>query len=200
MEKSNEDAIAITYHAKVSDIDGHRREFSFAEQVSASELQRLRSDREYSIEYLSARCCRQMSAMMQAEPWVCSAREDECRERAVKLVFTPMNYIHKDPPCIHDIGPIPICRDPKCNVAAHLTHREIAKMFSRECQKQGITAKGESSFYSRKARVCANCGRSGEGSAILTCGRCRIAYYCNRDCQTNHWKIHRKGCADNKKA
>lgn len=26
------------------------------------------------------------------------------------------------------------------------------------------------------------------------CSRCKVAYYCNAECQHKHWPIHRKGC------
>jgi hypothetical protein len=141
IKKRSEDTV-ITYHAKVSDIDGRHRDFTFAEPVSFTELERLRTQVEYSIDYLNARCHRHLPTIMEAEPWVCSAREGVCRERAALLVFTPMNYMHIDPPAIYDIGPIPVCRDPKCNIAAHSAHRDIAKEVSRQCEKSGISKKG----------------------------------------------------------
>ncbi|KAF2276278.1 uncharacterized protein EI97DRAFT_474255 [Westerdykella ornata] len=39
---------------------------------------------------------------------------------------------------------------------------------------------------------CATCGKS----ASLQCGRCKNAWYCNRDCQRSDWKTHRKDCSE----
>ena len=44
------------------------------------------------------------------------------------------------------------------------------------------------------AKVCALCQRQ----ANKTCSRCGIATYCSRDCQTTHWKVHKKTCKPTK--
>ncbi|PAA81453.1 hypothetical protein BOX15_Mlig024716g1, partial [Macrostomum lignano] len=38
---------------------------------------------------------------------------------------------------------------------------------------------------------CANCGKL---DALQRCSKCKISYYCGRDCQVNHWKKHKKNC------
>ena len=35
-----------------------------------------------------------------------------------------------------------------------------------------------------------------ERSTMLSCTRCRWANYCSQECQTQHWKIHKKICCD----
>lgn len=42
-----------------------------------------------------------------------------------------------------------------------------------------------------KGPVCANCGRMHD---LKKCARCRQVYYCDRDCQTIHWSVHKTGC------
>lgn len=39
---------------------------------------------------------------------------------------------------------------------------------------------------------CRSCGRAG---ATRRCTACRIALYCDRNCQRAHWKAHKKECA-----
>ena len=39
---------------------------------------------------------------------------------------------------------------------------------------------------------CAACGLLVDGR--LRCGRCRVARYCDRDCQRQHWRAHRENC------
>ena len=41
--------------------------------------------------------------------------------------------------------------------------------------------------------VCQNCGKGGK-VALLQCSRCKKAKYCNRKCQKENWKVHKKNC------
>ena len=38
---------------------------------------------------------------------------------------------------------------------------------------------------------CAVCGSM---AGLKACSRCQEVYYCSRDHQTAHWKIHKKTC------
>lgn len=40
---------------------------------------------------------------------------------------------------------------------------------------------------------CASCGTS--GVPLKKCAKCHTAVYCNRECQTSDWKVHKKVCA-----
>ncbi len=44
-----------------------------------------------------------------------------------------------------------------------------------------------------KGRPCEECGIVPE--APNRCSRCKAAVYCSRDCQTSHWRKHKKTCA-----
>ena len=44
----------------------------------------------------------------------------------------------------------------------------------------------------RGSSRCAKCGAIGE---MFRCSRCRKAMYCSKDCQRNHWKIHKPTCS-----
>lgn len=48
----------------------------------------------------------------------------------------------------------------------------------------------------RETNVCRLCGKSEkpDGSALMTCSRCKRAKYCSRDCQKADWKQHRNVC------
>lgn len=43
-----------------------------------------------------------------------------------------------------------------------------------------------------KVTACESCGQVG---AKKKCGRCRCVYYCSRECQVEHWKMHKHVCA-----
>ena len=42
-------------------------------------------------------------------------------------------------------------------------------------------------------RICRCCSKP--GSSLLACSRCKLAYYCGRECQTKDWKEHKKSCS-----
>ena len=43
-------------------------------------------------------------------------------------------------------------------------------------------------------RFCSTCGASSEGKELLECSGCRIAFYCDRNCQKSQWKTHKPTC------
>lgn len=46
---------------------------------------------------------------------------------------------------------------------------------------------------SEQLQVCAKCNSSQPG--LRKCAKCKSANYCNRECQTAHWKDHKKECS-----
>jgi tetratricopeptide (TPR) repeat protein len=56
---------------------------------------------------------------------------------------------------------------------------------------------GNRMVQSAKAEeVCQNCGKGGggPGKVLLQCSRCKKVKYCDRDCQKENWKDHKKNC------
>merc|ERR1712096_377432 len=43
-------------------------------------------------------------------------------------------------------------------------------------------------------RSCSYCHKSGRDVQLTYCKGCRIAFYCNPQCQRSHWKEHKKAC------
>lgn len=46
-------------------------------------------------------------------------------------------------------------------------------------------------FSDYKGPRCANCSQIHD---LKKCARCRKEFYCSKDCQTKHWKIHKSKC------
>lgn len=48
---------------------------------------------------------------------------------------------------------------------------------------------------SLKVRVCDNCSVA-TPEKLLLCSRCKYVYYCDEQCQTEHWSIHKDECKE----
>lgn len=48
--------------------------------------------------------------------------------------------------------------------------------------------------YSACARTCAGCGRYGTVD-LKRCDRCKAVWYCGRNCQIQHWDVHKPNCS-----
>ncbi|KAG0289279.1 hypothetical protein BGZ98_003912 [Dissophora globulifera] len=53
-----------------------------------------------------------------------------------------------------------------------------------------LDAYQESDGWAQDGKVCRKC----EAKATHRCGKCKKAFYCTRECQTDHWKAHRPTC------
>jgi ankyrin repeat protein len=47
----------------------------------------------------------------------------------------------------------------------------------------------------QKRRRCEQCGTTTTGQKMKKCGACKTVYYCNRDCQTANWPLHKQVCS-----
>ena len=134
--------------------------------------------------------------------WKCSPR-DECRRPATRFVRTPGWYpAQPDRPgggrevhmVIFNPGSTPICDNPACEGAAHQSTKMILKSVSDTIQQeQG----GEGTpLYDKKTRVCDYCKaeQSEQKKPMKSCSQCKVAYYCDRECQRKAWKGHKEIC------
>ena len=91
---------------------------------------------------------------------------------------------------------LPVCSDKMCEAEAHrVTKQTFKKMYKNFTKIDGE----EYTKLKKKSliRYCACCNRTEEksGPALSKCSRCKIFYYCNRDCQVKHWNEgHKKTC------
>jgi hypothetical protein len=46
----------------------------------------------------------------------------------------------------------------------------------------------------KKQRHCEQCGTTTFGQKMKICGACKTVYYCDRECQTTDWPLHKPVC------
>jgi hypothetical protein len=73
-----------------------------------------------------------------------------------------------------------------CSVACQRNHWKAHKP---ECISPGKRQK-----QIQNVATCQNCLQNIISKNPMTCSRCKNATYCCRDCQVNHWKIHKPEC------
>eukprot|EP00526_Cylindrotheca_closterium_P004996 CAMPEP_0113603508 /NCGR_PEP_ID=MMETSP0017_2-20120614/1315_1 /TAXON_ID=2856 /ORGANISM="Cylindrotheca closterium" /LENGTH=628 /DNA_ID=CAMNT_0000511903 /DNA_START=51 /DNA_END=1934 /DNA_ORIENTATION=+ /assembly_acc=CAM_ASM_000147 len=61
--------------------------------------------------------------------------------------------------------------------------------------KDTVIAADPTRYIQRQVEICNNCrkGVPSEGS-LMTCARCKLAQYCSKACQKEHWSHHKKFC------
>eukprot|EP00026_Physarum_polycephalum_P009439 Phypoly_transcript_09563.p2 GENE.Phypoly_transcript_09563~~Phypoly_transcript_09563.p2 ORF type:complete len:162 (+),score=14.83 Phypoly_transcript_09563:291-776(+) len=63
---------------------------------------------------------------------------------------------------------------------------EINMILSNAAKK----LKGEQVSQARDFKKCAQCQKPG----TKKCALCQSVFYCGRECQKSHWKVHKKAC------
>jgi hypothetical protein len=76
--------------------------------------------------------------------------------------------------------------------------REMCSAASVQLEAAGLALVGFATPYACNNPACSNV--SGPSELLLVngrscvCGGCRVAHYCSRDCQRQHWKLHKPVC------
>lgn len=55
-------------------------------------------------------------------------------------------------------------------------------------------AKAKAESLMPRENQCARCGKDSAAAALMTCGRCKSAQYCGRECQVAHFGEHKATC------
>jgi hypothetical protein len=73
--------------------------------------------------------------------------------------------------------------------------RHVSLMLEPDIQRVQELAKGWVSTFGEEflePSTCAVCGRE----AMKRCSKCRVEWYCSRDCQVKDWKRHKPICQE----
>ncbi len=106
----------------------------------------------------------------------------------ISLACLPTSSSTRRPP--HDLRRQLLCTR-GCSVNDHTITIMIAKKLSKVCQLAVQSDRGAIDV-GHSFRMCSCCGAVSE--AIDTCP-CIRAWYCNADCQLQHWPTHKPNCA-----
>ncbi|KAJ7623509.1 hypothetical protein FB45DRAFT_1089047 [Roridomyces roridus] len=118
-----------------------------------------------------------------------SHREDTCRYASSGNIPVSVKGF-EDPLCGcgegHDLGAV--SRDPQWKeLAPRMTRGAISPLFFL-----GYLDTLDERLKELTSSACAACGKSNVN--LRKCGRCKEVEYCSKECQTGHWKTHKKGC------
>ncbi|CAD7695454.1 unnamed protein product [Ostreobium quekettii] len=77
-------------------------------------------------------------------------------------------------------------------VTPHKLARHFPPIAAAMAAARGGASDEQREITNTKARaVCQACGKE---NAHKACSKCRVVHYCSRQCQTFHWKTHKKEC------
>jgi len=202
--------VTIKYTSICKDTQGRSQQFAFDDIVPAGALAGLLAEAKSgaAAPALMSIAHSHSPAILAAKPWVCSAREEICSEPATNLVCSPALYpAHAGSgPMVADLCCVPVCGDPVCETTAKQMSQMLFKGVSDE-MRQEEGRQGAPALYDAKLRMCAACGAGAVKNAttlanaaakakLVVCARCKSVYYCGRDCQKAHWKVHKRGCVE----
>lgn len=76
-----------------------------------------------------------------------------------------------------------------CALKKHHCFESSAPVFSMQAKKACVQDEG-----GHKIQSCLNCKTDNADKPLLTCGKCKTAKYCGKECQKAHWPEHKHFC------
>jgi hypothetical protein len=156
--------------------------------LPAGDIERGKTDRKYRLNVIGDMIRRSRTEMMSLRPsWNCYS----CQGDFYKFASIPSGLTSSDEngrvPC--RLFLIPVCSDGRCITSST---QEINPIIARAAKATGNRRK---SHPDRGIQFCRKCDEVDDASErFKQCSRCKVAYYCSRECQKEHWKIHKKEC------
>jgi len=74
--------------------------------------------------------------------------------------------------------------------------RQLSRLRAANYRRCSLTMSQRGIFTTPTSvcKACAYCGMRRELVASKVCGKCRGVHYCNAQCQTKHWRVHKSRC------
>jgi hypothetical protein len=156
--------------------------------LPAGVIERGKTDRNYRVNIIQDMIRRSNTKMMSRKPsWHCFS----CQGNFHKFNAIPSGLTSTDEngrvPC--RLFLIPVCSDEGCSTSST---QEFNSILAGAAQDTG----SKRAFHpDRGVQVCRKCTKSDDASErFKQCSRCKVAYYCSRECQKEHRRIHKKDC------
>jgi len=145
----------------------------------AGVLRRAKTDQDFSRKLLQTAAAEMRHEMLQLADWTCF----NCNRKAKAFVQSIGMHPDHDPFSFVDMLAIPICADSACNIAAQHQTEDILRDVMGDAQADS------------RIRICSNCKKGEtEDHKMDACGRCKVTYYCSKECQRKDWPVHKKFC------
>jgi hypothetical protein len=163
----------------VSPLD-YEKEF----MLPAGEIERGKTDERYRKDVLLYHMISHPEIMSLKRSWYCYS----CQGNFHKFCPFPSGLTNSDEngrvPC--NVILLPVCSDGRCTTSAT---QELNSVIAHETPGRNLRPDPSLPL------LCRKCKKSDDASEqFKQCSRCKVTYYCNRDCQKAHWKIHKKEC------
>jgi hypothetical protein len=157
----------------------YKKEF----MLPAGDIERGKTDETYRTDVLLFNMVSHPQMMSLKPSWYCFS----CQGNFHEFCSFPSGLTNTDEngrvPC--KVILMPVCSDGRCTTSST---QEINSMLAL---KSGHDLHPDGSV----PLLCRKCKKSDDASErFKQCSRCKVTYYCGRDCQKDHWRIHKKEC------
>jgi hypothetical protein len=188
MAGSSERMVPVDFSATIlyRGRDGSMSKLNYEKEymLPAGDIERGKTDERYRTDVLLHDMISHPQIMSLKRSWYCFS----CQGSFHKFFSFPSGLTDPDEngrvPCKAIL--LPVCSDGRCTISSTQEFHSILAQVD-----PGIDLDPDPSL----PLLCRKCKKSDDASEqFKQCSRCKVTYYCNRDCQKAHWKIHKKEC------
>ena len=187
MRRSDEVDELVAFVCDAEDRTGKKQHFELLLSVHPAVLRACLADPVSKRDLMTEVIDNAKPEILESKRWRCMA----CDRRACEMVNTPCIDTNLPIPCITDLVPLFICAAPACESEARRFTERVIKDRARAIRSNGGPDVRQKQSYT--CRYCGTMKRRACGK-LPHCSRCRAVWYCDAQCQRNHWPEHKAVC------